>query len=646
MARAAIDWFARERVAFERPEDLSVSEWADANVVLQSKLSAEPGRWRTERAPYQRGIMDALADPAVDQVTFVASTQVGKTQIGLNWLGYVIDQDPGPMLYVMPTETDARGLAGERIRSMIRETPAVAAHTTDAKNDLRGALMTLDRMNLRLGWADSDSSLASMPCRYVVLDELGKYRIRKGAVGADRVKLAQERTRTFRTTRKILKTSTPEDTEDLITREWGLSDRRRYWLPCPHCSSFAPLVFPKDREVFGHHFAYNKDKTAHELRETNDAWFECSSCGGVIDQKQRAQMLLSGVWCPDGAKVNAAGEVTGQGEESTHRGFHVWQAYSPWVSWGDIAADWLDAQQSVELLKAFVNNTLGEPWEDRTNDTSVDTLRARELPYPAKTVPEGVVCVTVGVDVQLDHLWFVVRGWCYGERSFLIDSGRVETFEQLDAEVLEVTWPTFTDDGTVNPDRRHRVFRCAIDSGYAERQQEVYNFCRPRNEVCIPTKGAKLSGGKRYTIANVDRDARGRQLAGGLHLWTLQADFYKDKTARLMQQEPGAVGAWYLHESVTDDYRLQLTSEHKVRDWRGGQPVDRWVIKKHRSANHLWDCEVLSTFAMETTNLPSAQYEQEQVRATAATLRQPGERKGGWIKAGGAGSGGGWLSSR
>ena len=83
---------------------LSVSEWADTYRVLSSTASAEPGQWRTARTPYLREIMDCLSPfyPA-QRIVVQAGAQIGKTECGNNWMGYVIHRSPGPMLMVQPT---------------------------------------------------------------------------------------------------------------------------------------------------------------------------------------------------------------------------------------------------------------------------------------------------------------------------------------------------------------------------------------------------------------------------------------------------------------------------------------------------------------------------------------------------------------
>ena len=75
-----------------------VSAWADKYRVLTSESSAEAGQWKTSRAEYQRGIMDSLNDRNIENIVIMSSSQVGKTEIILNILGYHIAHDPAPML--------------------------------------------------------------------------------------------------------------------------------------------------------------------------------------------------------------------------------------------------------------------------------------------------------------------------------------------------------------------------------------------------------------------------------------------------------------------------------------------------------------------------------------------------------------------
>ncbi len=85
------------------PPKLTVSEWADRYRRLSSESSAEPGRWVTSRAEYQRGIMDAISAPGVERVVLMTRAQVGRTESVNNVVGFQIGQDAAPVLVLQPT---------------------------------------------------------------------------------------------------------------------------------------------------------------------------------------------------------------------------------------------------------------------------------------------------------------------------------------------------------------------------------------------------------------------------------------------------------------------------------------------------------------------------------------------------------------
>ncbi len=58
---------------------VSLSDWADEYAYLSAESSAEGGRWKT--LPYQKGMMDAITKPDVEQVTIMKSARVGYSKI-------------------------------------------------------------------------------------------------------------------------------------------------------------------------------------------------------------------------------------------------------------------------------------------------------------------------------------------------------------------------------------------------------------------------------------------------------------------------------------------------------------------------------------------------------------------------------------
>jgi len=214
-----------------------VSEWAAENRVLDAKNAAEPGRWKNSRTPYMVEVMDTFGDKRIVEITFMGSTQVSKTETMFNMMGYAVDQDPGSMLYVKAREDDTFSDAHNRLRPMFSESEALLKHVPGrAPEKLSQKEFRLLPCTLFFAGSNSPAALASKPIRYLFLDETDKYPRFSGRE-ASPIKLARHRTRTY-WNRKIIKISTPTTKDGYIYQEYQKSDKRRYYVPCPHCGNY------------------------------------------------------------------------------------------------------------------------------------------------------------------------------------------------------------------------------------------------------------------------------------------------------------------------------------------------------------------------------------------------------------------------
>jgi phage terminase large subunit GpA-like protein len=307
-----------------RPDPaLAVSDWADQFRVLPSKGAAEPGRYRTARAPFLREIMDCLSPSSpVQRVVFMKSSQVGGTEMGLNWLGCVIHMYPAPIMIVQPTIELAERFSKQRVAPMIEETKALRdliapSRTRDSGNSIllkefRGGVVVMAGSN-------SGVSLRQMPVRFLFCDEVSGYEPDADGEG-DPVSLAEKRTQTFGARKKIFLNSTP-NIKDLcrIEFEYLRTDQRRYFVPCPHCQAMQWLKWGQLKWDEG---------------LPNTAWYQCENCNGPIEELHKTRMLAAGEW-------RATSPLT----DPLVRGYHISALYSPvgWKSWGECASEWLTA---------------------------------------------------------------------------------------------------------------------------------------------------------------------------------------------------------------------------------------------------------------------------------------------------------------
>ena len=549
------------RKTLRPPPRLTVSEWADRYRRLSAESSAEPGQWNTARAPYQREIMDTITQSGVETVVLMTSAQVGKTAVLENVIGYHISQDPSPILVLQPTLEMAQAFSKDRLATMLRDTPILQGLVKDPRARDSGNTMlhkTFPGGHITVTGANSPSQLASRPIRVVLCDEVDRYPASAGSEG-DPVILARKRTATFWNRRMIL-TSTPTIKGlSRIEAAFLASDQRRYHVPCPHCDTFQVLRWANVKWDEG------KPETAR---------YYCEACGERIEEADKPKMLLRGKWIAEAPFTGTAG-------------FHLSELYSPWRRWSEIAADFLEAKHGgTELLKAWVNTSLGETWEEQGDGMEPTGLLARLETYDTD---QRYLTITAGVDVQKDRLEMTVVGWGIGEEAWVLDhiilpgdTAGAEVWQDLEVALQE-----------------HRPDAVAVDSGFNASQ--VYAFVH-RHRYCMAVKGA--TGFSRPIVE--DRRKRAQRLRRaakrGAPVELVGVDAGKVLVySRLRIRAPGPGFVHFPDEPAFDDeYFSQLTAEKLVVKHRFGRASQEWVQTRPR--NEALDCFVYALAALRLSD--------------------------------------------
>lgn len=564
-----------ERFAWHIPDPMSVSEWAQNYRKLTARESSEPGPWDNARTPYLKEPMDSLSDPTIQQVTFKKPTQVGGTEIGLNFIGWIMGHDPGPTLFVLPDIDLAKRFSRRRVWSVITGTEQIQQYLTNNSDDLSRLYYQLIHMDLRLAGAGSPASLASDPIRYLICDEVNKYPPYSGKE-ADPISLARERQNTYKFDKKIYIASTPTTPDGTISQEHEKSDRRQYYVPCPHCGEHQTLKWKQVK--------FDSKALPESIRIHQSAFYECSECHGQIHDSDKPDMLAKGIWCPDGCKVTKAGKIEGKQPKTTHRGYHINAIYSPWVTFSELAAEWLDAQGRDNKLMNFINSKLAEEYEEKEKETKEDQIRHLIGDYPQDFAPDGVEILLGEVDVQLDHFYCAVWGWGYEEESWLVTKRRVESWQEVEKIMFKTEYETSR--GGKLP-----VRAVAIDTGY--KASEVYKFCAKWRERTFPVKGQDDLKHLFYRPSKLDKMPDGSPLPGGLVLWHVNKFYYNDKLDRFLNSKGRDSGQMHFYHGIDDDYLKQITSEHKVRErGRNGKYRVVWKMRPGVNQNHYRDTRI------------------------------------------------------
>ncbi len=576
---------------------LTVSEWSDRHRMLSSKASAEPGRWRTSRTPYLKAIMDCLSPTSpVERVVFMKAAQLGATETGSNWIGYVIHHAPGPMMAVWPTVEMAKRNSKQRIDPLIEESPALAeliapARSRDAGNtvlakEFRGGVLVMTGANSAVG-------LRSMPVRYLFLDEVDGYPLDVEGEG-DAISLAEARTRTF-ARRKMFIVSTPTIAgASAIEREYEASDQRRYFVPCPHCSHRQWLRFEQLRWDKG---------------QPGTAAYICESCDTRIAEHHKTWMLEHGRW--ESTLPRALAPENGV----KTAGFHLSSLYSPvgWRSWRDIAAAWEAAVSkesgSAAAIKTFKNTELGETWVEEGEAPDWQRLIERREEYRIGSVPEGGLLLAGGADVQKDRIetsvWAFGRGkecWLVEHRVLMGDTARDAVWKAL-ADMLAENWTHAS--GASMP-----LARFALDTGYAT--QEAYAFVRAlRDSRVMAVKGVPRGAALIGAPTAVDVTQSGKRMRRGVKVFSVagaiaKMELYNNLRKSADVAEDGLTPTYppgFVHLPKVDaEFVQQLCAEQLVtRRNRNGFPVREW--QKTRERNEALDCYVYARAAASAAGL-------------------------------------------
>ena len=591
------------------PPNLKVSQWADQFRQLSSEASAEPGKWNTDRAPYQRDIMDALADPTVEAVVIMSSAQIGKTEIVNNVVGYHIHLDPAPILLLQPTLEMAEAWSKDRFAPMLRDTRVLHGLVRDPRSRDSGNTLLHKRFpggHITMAGANSPASLASRPIRLVLCDEVDRYPVSAGTEG-DPVSLAKKRSTTF-WNRKLLLTSTPTiKGASRIESAFEQSDQRRFNVPCPHCAEMQVLKWQQVR------WNTDPEKEGDEKHLPATAVYACEVNGCIITDADKPGMLNAGRWVAEAPFNGTAG-------------FHINELYSPWVTFAQMVAEFLKAKKLPETLKTWVNTSLGETWEEAGETVDADILLQRKESWGAEA-PEDVVVVTAGVDVQGDRLEVEIKGWAAGEESWSLD------YKQLFGDPAQSAVWQELDELLLRPVKSKtglqlNVACTCIDSG-GHHTQAVYEYCRSRAVRGIfAIKGMSQAG--KPLVGRPSRNNRHK-----LRFYPLGVDTAKEVIySRLRISEPGP-GYYHFPLERDREYFLQLTGEKQVTRFTKGTPKREWV--KLRSRNEALDCNV---YALAALKLLSPDFEsltasmffvpRTETEATPANPEQPTEQPS-WI---------------
>ena len=554
------------------PPHLTISQWADKFRQLSTESSSEAGKFETARAIFQKEIMDSINDPAINEVVVMSCSQIGKTEVLLNAIGYYIAYAPAPILIVQPTLEMARAWSQDRLAPMIRDSNILKAKVADVKSKDSGNTVlhkVFEGGHITACGANSPASLASRPIKIVLCDEIDRYPPTAGSEG-DPVMLAKRRSATFWDSKLVL-TSTPTvKGASAIESAFDDSDQRLFYVPCHQCNKKQTLKWSQVK------WEKNKPETARYI---------CEHCEKKWTDVERTINISKGKW-------KATESFNGRA------GFRLNGLYSVWVTMEEAVGEFLRAKKLPETLRVFVNTYLGETWEDEGERIDDLGLFDRREDYK---FPDEIILLTAGVDIQDDRIECEVVGWGLEEESWSVDYHILygdPTSPNIWQELELILTKTYDkSDGS-----KLTIVSTCIDSGHHTNQ--VYKFCKTRYARRVfAIKG--IGGEGKPIIGRPSRNNIAR-----VTLFPIGVDTAKELIySRLRVKNLGA-GYCHFPTKYSEEYFRQLTAEKIVTKYRRGFKKREWVLMRPR--NEALDCRVYALSAFTLLNADLNQISQKQ----------------------------------
>lgn len=556
---------------FAAKKQTSPWRWAEEHITIDNSTSI-PGRFRIANAPFTAGPMEDFADNRIRELTIMCSAQSAKTQLLITCLCWAIAEDPGPALWVMANAGDAEEFHRTRLKPQILSAKPIRRLQLPGRSADKAEFMQFTTMNLAIRGAHSPAKLQSIPVRWLILDEVKNY-------PPDALSLVRKRVRA-QWNHRVVMISTPHLDNDEMHRAFLKGDQRHLYWACLKCGElWTPTWETCKWDTNEHTTRANGDYIYDRLADT--IRLECPHCSHphYDNAETRRQLFKNFRWVPHNEAAPAH-----------HHSYH-WNGFIPlWIKWRELVEEFIEARTIMQLTGAtgpmskWKNESMGLPWTQDLAAENTINLDAACAIYPLRTPhTAGVGTLIMTVDVQGDHLWFLIREWQADGASRLIDWGRIKFYDEIPQ--IQERW------GIPNAN-------VLIDSGFST--SEVYSAIIRHEQNGARWKATKGSANPNgWTVAGVQRP-----------FWFTWTELHKNKPIRLLlfsnplmkdllttiirggEYQP----KWEYSSECGPEYINQLTAERR-REKVDSYGRSTYIWERIRRANHVFDLEVLQLLA-------------------------------------------------
>lgn len=582
---------------------LTLSAWAAKYFFLSAESSHTQGQWTAY--PFQIGWMDAFSNDDIEEVTVRKAKRVGYTKTLTAFIAYNAAHRRRKQALWQPTDDDRDSFVKSEIDPMLRDVDALKPVLLSGKEDTLKLKMFLGSVLHTLG-GKAARAYRRITVAVAMLDEADGFD-QKIEKSSDPVTLARGRLEGAPFP-KLIAGSTPriKGISHIEYREENADARMAYNITCPHCGVEHPLLWGGSKVTHG--FKWD-GSDIHSVRHI------CPHCHGSITQADYLK-----IWDENCAWVSECGNYRYDHHAvqwldanlnpiapPRHVAFHVWTAYSPQRAWSDIVREFLEASTKAKAgetgpLMGFINETLGELWEEVLERADEHVLARRAEDYRRFTVPFGGLVLVTGVDVQDNRFECVTWAIGRGEEMWACDYTVISAnpADEREWDKLDTYRSTIF---SHHSGQALKVEAMAVDTG-GHFTHQAYNYCRQRERQRVfavrgDPKPSKMVKGK-ATIQDVNW--RGQILKRGVRLWYVGTDTAKDLIyGRLCVTQPGP-GYVHFSKDLPDDFYKQLTAESRVPQRTSRGIEYKWVNTK-RARNEVLDCSVYAIFCTHQLGL-------------------------------------------
>jgi len=590
------------------PERIAPSEWAAKNLVVPDGPRAGE-YWDPLETPYILEPLDLLGpDTGVNQIAVMKGVQCGFTMLLIAAIGHSIDRDPCRMAILQPTDGALADFNRDKLQPAIENSPALAVRVVPQTSRSATGSTTYSKKfpggALDLLLASSAADLRSKTLKKLFRDEVDEYPDDLDGQG-DPLELSDGRITSFLASGDWKKADVSTPTikgASKIERRYEMGDKRRWNVPCPHCTAAdgGPSFFVFE---FGPNFQF-------ERTFPYKAFYVAPCCGAVIHAHEKRALSRRGRW------------VATEPGPGRFPSYHFDTLSSPFVPWDHIAGKFIDAGDDPQKLKAFYNLWLGLPYEMKGDAPDHKRLmERREEGVPRGRIPPRGLVLVASADVQMRGIWVEILALAPDRQSYVVDvlyldgsteGPEGEAFEQLKSRVLEREFPDAFGG-------KRRIDALGVDSGY--RSHVVYTWTR-LNQCLHPDTGQDMvlaldgrDGWGRPAIGTpslVDIDLAGHKIKKGARIWPvgtwpIKGAFYEDlrKEGIASGKERDPEGYCHFGTWLDETYFRQLTSEYLAEEKFKGRLRKFWKIRSSERDNHILDARVYKLALAEYLGLSS-----------------------------------------